>query len=229
MTEICPICKGEGKRILILKHHVTGGPYTAIDWCLCMKSRLISQAPNYRILIGLGDEYMPLDKADSRLKFDQNNLPECPNLLISAETSYDSFCMNVKAVIMAHHFNYPAPLIHACDAMDILKNFYVEQDDKTCRSLADVNKYDLLVFTIGTDEKNLQLKTCIAQVVHNRTNIKKPTWIYIKKPTLTACIQEYSEDLEKYLANYKRIDLAEVGPVKLKHSQSKKAAERGIF
>jgi len=230
MSEKCPLCKGEGKSIIILKHKLTGRPYTAIDWCACMKSRLVSQAPNNKILIGLGDAYMPLDKIDPKLKFDPDNLGECPNYLVPNETSFETFCLNVKAIIMKYGFNYPAPSFYACDAIDILKKFYVQQDDKTSPSLSDTNKFDLLIFVLGTNEKNDPLKTCIAQVVYNRKMIKKPTWIYVKYPTLNSCVQEYSADLEGYLASYDRINLADVdGRVKTRHSQSKKAAEKGIF
>jgi hypothetical protein len=114
----------------------------------------------------------------------------------------------------------------------------VAQDDKSNVSLADANKFDLLIFTLGVNEKNDQLNTCISQVVANRRNICKPTWIYLKKK-YDACIWEKSDDLKMYLGidreepgsgGYFKINLSDIRQnLKPVHSKTKKAADKGIF
>ena len=110
---------------------------------------------------------------------------------------------------MKYGFRTPAPLFLCCDSIEILKRFYVAQDDGSNPKLSDANKYDLVVIIIGTNEKNDQLKTCIAQVVYNRLSIKKPTWIYTRTP-YDRCIQEKSDDLGEYLKRFERIELADL-------------------
>lgn len=107
---------------------------------------------------------------------------------------------------MKYGFSAPAPLFLCCDAMEILKRFYVAQGDGSSPSLSDINKYDLLVVVLGTSEKNDQLKTCVSQVVYNRLSIKKPTWIYLRVP-YGLCIQEQSAELEEHMKKFERVTL----------------------
>jgi hypothetical protein len=102
---------------------------------------------------------------------------------------------------MQRRFEDPAPSFLCCSSMDLLRDFYVQQTDGSNPQLSDINKFDLLVFTLDNREKNDQLKTCVAQVVYNRICIKKPTWIYINRPALSQCTYEFSTDLEGYLEN----------------------------
>ena len=104
---------------------------------------------------------------------------------------------------------HSSALVYACRAIDILHSFYVEQADGSHPKLSDTDKYDLMVITLDTEEKNIRLKNCISQVVYSRKSIRKPTWLYQPKPTLSQCVQEYSPELEMYLADYKTITLEE--------------------
>lgn len=234
MKKICPLCNGAGQYRHFIKHKQTGKPMTVIGWCLCKKSKLVSESPSYSILAGLGDYYLHPDKIDPQLKFDLDDLGKSPNLLILSETNYETFLLHIKSFIMMNRFNEPAPAIYACDSIDILKRFYVAQEDGSCPSLAGTNKYDLLIFTVGVDEKNDQLNTCVSQVVANRRNLKKPTWIYLKKP-YDLCVFEKSEALSKYLEisqdrpagnGYLKINLKNVfQDLKKSESKTRKSAE----
>jgi hypothetical protein len=208
MKTACPLCGGTGKKIVTIQHEATKKLKLAIQWCLCSKSKFVSENPGYRILAGLGGSYISLDSIDSQLKFDPDNLEKCPNLLIE-NTDDISFRFHVKGIIMKHGFTIPAPLFFCCDSIEILKKFYVAQDDGSSPSLSDINKFDLVVIILGTNEKNDQLKTCIAQVVYNRLCVRKPTWIYLRVP-IGNCVQERSEELEEYLKRFQSITLRNI-------------------
>jgi hypothetical protein len=121
---------------------------------------------------------------------------------------------------MMHRFDRPIK-IRCCTSLDLLKDFYVQQGDGSSPQLADVDKYDLLVFTLDNREKNDQLKTCVAQVVYNRLTIGRPTWIYINQPTLSACTYEFSNDLEEHLKHYASVSIVSE---EKRSEQSKKSA-----
>lgn len=229
---ICSICNGAGMRYVLKMHKQLKRPITAVEWCLCMKSRFVSQDPNFRLLSALGNEYLPLDEIDSQLVFELGN-PKISHNLIMSDTTYDSFLFHMKSFIIANKYAEPSANIYLCDSIDLLKNFYVSQDDGTCPGLRELNKFDLLIFTMGTDEKNDQLNTCVAQVVANRKNLRTPTWIYLKRP-YDACQWEKSDILKSYLDNetpgnngFHRITLRDVNKkVEPRQSHAKKVIKK---
>lgn len=237
-NKVCPICKGAGRERFFIMHKQTKRYTTVFDLCLCVKSRIVSNDPNYTLLKGLDDLYIPLEDIDAKLKFDLSDLRRSLNLLILSDTSYETFVFHLKSFIIQERFKDPMPSIYACNSIDVLKRFYVAQDDKSCPGLQDLNKYDLLILTLGATEKNDQLNTCISQVVSNRKDIMKPTWIYLKKP-YDACIWEKSEELTALLdldkekpgpGGYYKIKLKETNKeIKPVISKAKKTAEKGIF
>jgi len=196
----CKLCGGEGKKIVIVRHPQTGLSKVVVDWCLCMKSKFVSDTPAYKLLKRLKpiERYLPFDDIDQQLKFYPEDLRVSPNLLIRSDPE-DLFYLNLKTIIMRHRFDDPPPTFLCCTSLDLLKDYYVQQNDGSAAQLADIDKFDLLVFTLDNREKNDQLKTCVAQVIYNRLAIKKPTWVYINKPTLSSCAYEYSEELEEHL------------------------------
>ena len=210
----CKMCGGEGKKTVVVIHKFTGLKKLAIEWCLCTKSKIVSGAPSTKLLVGLGDSYLDPGEVDQQLYFVWPPSPDnsllSPNLLI-ANMRFESFCYHVKGFVMRYRFMDPAPMIYACTAIDVLKDFYVAQNDGSSRSLSDLNQYDLVVIALGTQEKNDQLKTCLAQVVHSRVAMHKPTWIYLPYPTLETCKQDYSEELKEQLMSdaFKKVTLKE--------------------
>lgn len=223
--DVCPLCGGSGKKIHVVEHKQTKLLKTSVEWCLCTKSTAVSESSYNPILSFLGNSYLPLDEIDKHLLFDPNNLTnkeKNPNLFIY-NTTFRDFCYHLKSIIIKYKFNDPNPLIYCCRAIDILHKFYVAQEDGSCQHLSGVNKFDLLVFTLDTKEKNDQLNTCVAQVVYSRICCAKPTWLYIpyemqgrkkiKSDTdldslLCQCKYEKSKDLEEYIrVHYKKIVL----------------------
>ena len=208
----CPLCDGVGRKISVTKHGQSGQLKETVDWCLCMKSRIVSNSVNNRILSWLGDYYLPEDQLDSQLNFNPVDLKVNPNFLIKG-TSYDAFCMHLKGMVMKYRFIDPIPFIYCCRSIEILHDFYVKQNDGSSQHLAETDKFDLLIMTFDTEEKNDQLKTCMAQVVYIRKCSRKPTWIYMNKPTLSACTMEYSPELEKMMDDFKIITLSDPGVI----------------
>jgi len=234
-VDICPLCKGEGKRIVVITHKISGLKKTAVEWCLCKQSQFASADPNLGLLSWLQDQYLPYEEIDPQLKFNRNALSKSPNYLI-AGTSFGSFCLHLKGVVMQQRALEPPPLIYAGRAIDVLHDFYVQQLDGTSPRLSETQKFDLMVFTLDTAEKNDKLKTVISQVVYTRKTTQKPTWIFLPYATLGQCTQEFSPELEQLLAppadeklrtpqHYLTVTLAEKGgQIGVRETESKKAA-----
>ena len=216
MNASCPICGGTGKHTFLVKHTQTNRSKIVTEWCLCMKSRFISDQPDYKLLTWLGDNYIPLEQIDSQLIFDIDNLNKSPNLVIKSP-DYETFCLNIKSIIMRHRFQPQPPLIYCCRSIDLVHNFYVQQDDGSSPHLSEAEKYDLLVFTLDTEERNLKLPSCVAQVVYTRKVIRKPTWIYYSKSSLSDC-QEHSSELSMFLKEYREVILK--GSIKTNSKQA---------
>ena len=211
--DVCPLCNGDGRRIIIKgKNPRTNLLKVVTEWCICEKSRYISRT--YDMLSFLGDAYLPLEEIDKNLIFDYENLSKSPNLYITS-TSLSTFNFHVKSFIIKYHFISNPPNIYYCKAIDLLKRFYVKQEDGSSPSLSDLNHYDLLIFTLDTKEKNDQLGTCVAQVVYNRDCVCKPTWIYLPELSLLENARELTDDLKTYLdpksKKYTKISIASTG------------------
>jgi len=230
---VCPLCNGDGHRVVVTTHKVSGLKKTSSMLCLCTQSKLTSADPNLCLLKWLGDRYLPYDEIDNQLAYN-SDLSKSPNALIIG-TSFGSFCLHVKSRLMQMRAMEPAPYIYACRGIDVLHDFYVQQNDGTSPRLSETEKFDLMVFTLDTEEKNDKLKTVIAQVVYTRRTIMKPTWIYMPKPALSQCTQEYSQELDQLLEvpdekswtpqHYRRMVLADKdGRIGVRQTEAKKAA-----
>ncbi len=229
----CPICKGEGKSLHVVINPYTKLKKTVVQWCLCMKSKYISESKSFIMLKWLNMTYMPLEEIDKSMKFDPEELIRCPNLMIQ-NTTYESFCLHVKSVLIKYHFIDPIPSIYLCKAMGLLKNFYVEQPDGSCPGLQDLNRFDLLIFTLDTLQHNEKLSTVVAEVINNRLSACKPTWIWIPKGVPLDNTAEVSDELKAMLRptsknkddRYKKVHLEEKNvTIKSSNNKVKRKAE----
>jgi hypothetical protein len=221
----CTLCDGSGKRTVVVEHKYTKLKKLAVEWCPCLKSTLVSSERSLKLLQGLGANYIHFEDVDPKLLFTWPPSPDekanhlTKNWFITGTLS--TFQYHIKGVVMHYKYMDPAPLIYACNAIDVLKDFYVEQTDGSKPSLTNLNKYDLVVIALGTVEKNDVLKTCLAQVVHNRVSAKKMTWIYNATPSLEKCLQDYSPELkESIIGHFTHIKLRSVEGVALKASST---------
>jgi len=213
---VCPICNGEGKKIFLIKNMYTNRYKTVTDWCICKKSEFVSK--NYTMLVKLGEHYLPLDKVNKGLVFKPKELHDSPNLYIRA-TDLETFSLHIKSIIMKYRFRSPPPFIYYCKAIDILKRFFVKQLDGSNPSLSDLDRCDLLIFTLGTQEKNDHVGTCLTQVMSNRACIGKPTWIFLPVSTVLENTREFTSDLKEQIeSEYKTVLLTDgnikVTPIK---------------
>lgn len=193
----CPLCNGLGERLYTRTHKYTGRKVIVSEYCLCKKSEFISRS--FDLLRQLGDQYLPFDKITEALEFNPDNLERSPNILIRG--SERDFLLNVKSTIMLYKYEYPSLSFHCCRAIDLLQKFYVKQPDGHTPNLSETQKYDLLIFTLDTKEKNDVLKTCIAQVVNIRKNYR-PTWLYLPESNLSECRYDYSPELEDLISKH---------------------------
>lgn len=227
MSDKCNICDGSGKKIVVTKHKYSGSPKTSIEWCICMKSKFVSDSKYCKPVGWLGDSYLPLDKIDPRLKIYPHNLSESPNIFITS-TDFRDFCFHVKSIIIKYRFSDPTPMIGCCSAISVLQDYYVRQNDGTSPHLSEINKFDLFIITMDTREKNDPLKTCIAQVVYNRICMCKPTWLYIPGKAFTSETHwEYSDDLNALIReSFNKVSELSKTQIKEKTviTQSKKSA-----
>lgn len=237
----CPLCGGNGKKIHIVRHKQSQLLKTSVEWCLCTKSRVVSESSYNSMLSYLGDTYINLENIDLQLIFKPDDLINSPNLFIY-NTSFNNFCQQIKSTIIKYRFSEPNPLIYCCRSIDLLHKFYVAQEDGSCQHLSGTDKFDLLIVTLDTKEKNNQLKTCVAQIVYNRVCCVKPTWLYIPfsinmemspdalKTMLSKCEFEYSDDLLDYITKYyKKIILKDVSDEQSKIQKTKSEKKAGNF
>lgn len=223
MITPCPICNGLGKTTIVVKHHQTNKSRITTEWCNCVKSRFISDQEDYRIVSWLQGNYISPDQIDPKMNFNPGNLNNSPNLLIKAD-EYQTFCLHLKAMLMVARFKDPIPFIYCCRSIDLVHNFYVQQVDGLSPHLSETEKFDLLVFTLDTEEKNQKLPSCVAQVVYSRMSIKKPTWIYYSKSSLSLC-QEFSNELQVMLENFTKVNLVALNSNGKSNGDQKKKAE----
>jgi len=206
----CPLCNGEGRKIIVEINPYTKLKMTSEEWCLCKKASYVSE--RNQMLQWLGDQYLPLESIDPNLVFLPKDLRSSPNLLIQ-NTYFQTLCIHVKSIIMK--YRSPSTSILFCKGFSILKDYYVEQSDGSNPSLLDLNKFDLLIMTLDTLQKNEKLHACISEVVHNRLSNLKPTWIWLPKGTPLDNTIETSDELKAMLKpdstekndNYKKIEI----------------------
>lgn len=204
---VCPLCNGTGERLYIHTDSRTKHKRLVSQYCLCRKAEFVSD--HYKFLGFLGGFYLPFEKIDKKLVFTPGDLPSSPNLLIR-NTGYNTFCLQMKSIIMKYRFADPPKTIYCSKSIDVLHNFYVQQEDGSSPHLSSTDKFDLMIITLDTLERNSALSSVISEVVQMRRH-RKPTWLYQTKPTLEACTQEYSEELEAMINDeqygYKKVSL----------------------
>lgn len=219
---ICPLCNGEGERLVVVVDEKTGRKKINSQYCLCKRSEYISE--QYKLLTFLGKDYLAPEKVHKALQFFPKDLSKSPNLLIMSD--FNTFCYHLKSVIMQYRFMVPAPPVYFCRAIDILQKFHVPQEDGTTPHISATDLYDLFVFTCDTYESNQKLDGVIAQIVNNRLG-RKPTWIHLARPFET-CKYEYSAELAEMIKDYKRVSLDVLGD-KIVKPASKSQANAANF
>lgn len=221
----CPLCGGDGKRLVLFKSIHTGREKVKVKICDCRVSSLVSE--EYPLLSSLGDNYLPYERMDPQLVFKPADLRTSPNLLIRGD--YDTLRYNIKSLIMRYRFEDPKPQFLFTRSISIMHDFFVPQSDGETPHLTYTNRFDLIIVCLGTMEHTEKLRTCLAQVVSMRAQDRRPTWLYLPEDRvgLEQCTYEYSDDLKKNASKYQEITLGVMaGKNGIKNtSVNKKAAE----
>ena len=228
----CEFCNGTKQQLSVVTHPHTNKPKLGTIPCVCMTSEIVSR--ENKLIQHLGSCYIHPDKLIPEFSLTFSDLSKIDNFIIqpsgSSEDYYNSFLLQVKALLMKHRFEDPKPRILFSRAIDIIHDYHVPQTDGSpVLHLSALSVFDLIIIIFGTTEKNQALGPCMSQVFGNRVDDEKPTWIYLPKgrPTLASCDQEYSVDLERITENFKKIKIEAVegqGDKLDTHSKSKAAA-----
>jgi hypothetical protein len=150
----------------------------------------------------LGDLYLLPNVYDKQLKFTKETpINKIPNLVIQDTDNY-SFNLHLKSMMMDHDFVSEYPLsFYYNTSIKIVQDFYVRPSEEA--SLSDLReKYDIVILSFGTEEKNDAMPTSLLAVIDNRLNACKPTWIYLKKP-LAVCSETMDREKRSYLDSFK--------------------------
>jgi hypothetical protein len=221
----CNFCNGTGKASAVITHSFTKKKKIISVPCICYTSTVVSA--EHKLLKHLGDQYMPPDKLDPRLAVDFNDLSLNNNFLLTG--SYDALLMIAKALLIEHRFDSENHHILFSRSIDIVHDFHVPQEDGSALHLSSLASYDLIIIVFGIVEKNQALAPCMAQLVQNRIDEKKPIWIYFPEtlPALTPSNQEYSPELSVLLEkNFLRLLISSDVKIKQDQSESKQSVKR---
>jgi hypothetical protein len=163
----------------------------------------------YKLLSYLGEQYVPPDKIDARLNFNSENLVANPNLKLYGDP--DSVYLQIKALLMRHRFDQNTK-IYLMKSINIVHDFHVQQaNGDVPQHISFLTNYSLLIIVVGTMERNEALAPCLAQVINNRMEAKKPTWVYIPPMATgmdgTIITQEKSPDVAQILNEFDSVVL----------------------
>jgi hypothetical protein len=201
----CSICKGTRQQTGVKTHSQSNKVITVSVPCICFVSKLVSE--ENKLLQHIGEQYMDLDKIDPNLVFIPDDLPKSPNLLIQGrgKLSDDTFLLSVKSILIKYRFDPLKPKILFSRSIDIVHDYHVQQDDGTSLHLSSLSIFDLIILKFGTQEINKALAPCLAQLVQNRLEEKRPTWIYY--PDVYLVKREESPELNQMLERFKKVGL----------------------
>jgi hypothetical protein len=221
----CPYCNGSGRNLALTIHEFTKKKKILSIPCVCFTSTTVSA--EYKLLKHLGGQYMHPDKLSPELSVDFDDPSNSENLLLTG--NYDALILSVKALIMKYRFDPRSPRILFSRSIDIIHDFHVPQDDGIAPHLSSTSSYALAIVIFGTIEKNQALAPCMAQLVQNRLEERKPLWIYFPEtmPALTPSNQEYSPEVAVLLDKYfKRLTVSSNMKIEKGPSTSKKSVTR---
>ena len=207
----CKYCNGTEKRDGVKTHLQSNKLISVSVPCWCFISKVVSE--ENKLLAYIGEQYSKNENDGSPrfnpdLVFVYDDLKKSPNLLVQGRgrLADDVFLLNVKSVMMKYRFGQVKPRILFSRAIDIVHDYHVQQDDGTSLHLSSLSVFDLVILKFGTQENNKALAPCLTQLIQNRLEEKKPTWIYY--PDVFTVKKEITPELEQMLERYKKVDLA---------------------
>jgi hypothetical protein len=201
----CEICSGTGYQRAIKTHAQSNKQIIVSVPCECFISKLVSE--ENKLLQHLGGQYLDLKRINPELIFTPEKLSESPNIHIQGRgtLSDDTFLLTIKSILIKHRFDTVKPRILFCRSIDIVQEYHVQQEDGTSLHLSSLSVFDLIILKFGTHEMNKALAPCLAQLVQNRVEEKRPIWIYY--PDIYTIKREQSQELDRLLEKFKKVEL----------------------
>ena len=153
------------------------------------------------------------------------------DLIFSGEE--DLFFYLLKSYFL---FFYKFQKFEFIDGLQVVQKYYVEQPDGEHRSLYHLSEFDLLVISFTSKPDNKAMQDTVLEVIKNRHNLGKPTWIYSPTVEGLRTAKEFSEPLGRYLEGFGKCNSStnfnyegfeggvQVNPADLKKTASKELA-----
>jgi hypothetical protein len=197
--KVCPYCKGKkfigtGFKEIIENGHRTLYPYT--EPCYCTINNTINK--KFGMLTGVGDAH----PSDAKLIRGWFNKGEIKNYLVFGKENV--FLYAVKCYFLTNFLNKNYMLL---EGGTIVEKYNTPSTDGEWLTPSHLNQYDLLVLLFTTSANYPTLKECILEVIKNRFRLGVPTWVYLNKPDDLKGCNEYSQKLETYFEEYKRVSI----------------------
>lgn len=201
-VEKCKICGGSGiiygegaKMICKQPGRVLFGQQGSL--CICRRNELIENSSSY-----FNSKYCPLI-SDETAKNSFQKYSYNENFVF---TGKEFLFLNICKSVFVHARLNSSLEFNILSGLEIVQNYYVEQEAGALRTLDDlINRTHLLVILCTTNLANKVLAKVVQQVVESRNRIGRGTWIYA--PENFSSKTEYSPDLINATLKWKTINL----------------------
>lgn len=202
--EKCPYCKGTGFIGTGFIEKIVSGhraiyPYT--EPCHCKVNVSISKKFGILSPVGSAD---PVDSDKVHELYGDKDI-----IFYGSE---DTFLYLVKCYFLKG-FMYKNYLI--LEGGTIVEQYNVPRDRTgDWLTTSHLNQYDMLAILFTTSARYTSLKDCVLEVIKNRNRLQVTTWIYSPSEDKLKGAREYTEEMDQYFENYKKIDLGTVPKMK---------------
>lgn len=209
--DICPYCKNTGQiRVKSRKTQMcdrNGNPMEDFSYytCFCVNNRIISK--KYNRLLGIPD-ITPKEALNA------GKFAGFHNFLIFGDEI--KFLHLVKSTMILHaNFHRTFEMLNG---YDVIKKYYVEQQDTIQHSIDELENKDLLIFIFDVSMENKAQNKVVFEVIKRRVRmndpratrkdkIQRPTWIYSPTKEDFKESKEYSTEIERLIEDFYVLDL----------------------
>lgn len=196
----CPYCRGTlfvdtGYTEKMIEGHKTLYPYATP--CTCEINRQLSK--RFEIFSKIPD-VLPEDAEKVMKRYTKDGV--VPNMILYGD---EGMFLYVVKCFFVHGFTHRDYMI--LEGANIVERYHVPRNDAWL-TISVLDQYDLLVILFTSYTEYQTLKSCVADVIKNRTRISKPTWIYAKDRSSLEASKEYSKDIKPLLEEFVERDVS---------------------
>lgn len=211
----CPYCEDTGQirtegRVKVFRGREIHEDDASL--CICVMNKFISE--KFEQLGSLPDA-LPKDSIKAAKRYAADTYKTTPekdrvaskrfkhrNLIFTGSENH--FFYILKSYFL---FFYKYHKFEFLDGLQVVQKYYVEQANGESRSLYDLNDFDLLVLSFTSKPTNKAMEDCVLEVVKNRSNLGKATWIYSTNLESLKTAKEYSDPMDQYLEGYSKCNV----------------------